>query len=400
MTHQRHETALVLSGGGAYGAFAVGVMKVLFAGRGPSTNYEPLVANIFTGTSVGAFNAAMIVGSQGGSLLENAMYLESVWLDRIAEQEGQCGNGIFRFVGDPLDYFDPACFRSPSWAVNNFLTDGYTVANYIAGRTANFLASRLPVRERFLGLFDIGSFVDSRPFQDLLASLINEHEILVSPQRLNIVATNWISGAAVHFCNTDFQQGLGIQAILASSAIPGIFPPVRIGNNIYVDGGTVENTPLNPAINLGATELHVIYLDPKPQYVPLLGSPNTADTLMRVYHLMLAIMLKEDIETARWINSGLQALASIPKSENATARELRDVVRVAGRFLEHETMYKPITIHRYFPEAAVGGQLGSLDFTSGAISKVIAEGERTALLHNCETNKCLFPVADRQVSYA
>ena len=54
--------AIVLSGGGAYGAFEIGVMKVLFSGRSPSTRYTPVQADILTGTSVGAFNAAMIVG--------------------------------------------------------------------------------------------------------------------------------------------------------------------------------------------------------------------------------------------------------------------------------------------------------------------------------------------------
>jgi len=60
--HPQHKSALVLSGGGAYGAFAVGIMKVLFAGRSPATEYQPLDANIFAGTSVGAFNAAVMVG--------------------------------------------------------------------------------------------------------------------------------------------------------------------------------------------------------------------------------------------------------------------------------------------------------------------------------------------------
>src|SRR5262245_13515724 len=97
-----NQTAVVLSGGGAYGAFAVGVMKVLFAGRSPATSYQPLVANIFTGTSVGAFNAAVITGSHGDSLLANAMLLENIWMERIVEQPGQCGNGVFRFIGDPF----------------------------------------------------------------------------------------------------------------------------------------------------------------------------------------------------------------------------------------------------------------------------------------------------------
>ena len=58
MTQSAQEAALVLSGGGAYGAFEVGIMKALFAGRSPATRYRPLEAKIFTGTSVGAFHVA------------------------------------------------------------------------------------------------------------------------------------------------------------------------------------------------------------------------------------------------------------------------------------------------------------------------------------------------------
>jgi len=395
------QTALVLSGGGAYGAFSVGVMKVLFAGRSPATSYQPLLANILTGASVGAFNAAIMAGSRTGSLLGNAMYLENVWLEHVAEQQGQCGNGVFRFVGDPLDYLDYNCLHSPDLVANNFVTDTFTIAGYFLARTANFLASRGPVRERLLGLFNIGSLIDSRPFRNLLQSVLHEQNIFESEQRIHIMATNWITGAAMHFSNADFQQGLGLEAVMASSAIPGLFPPVQIGRDIYVDGGVVENTPLKPALELGATELHVIYLDPKPQYIPLLGQPNTADTLMRVYHLMLASKLHEDIETARWINSGLEALGSVPKTGQAASNQLRDAIRIAGKVLERETPYKPVTIHRYFPSNVTGGQLGGLDFTADAISRLIEEGERVALVHDCSESDCLLAAsAGQQVNHA
>ena len=52
--------AVVLSGGGSHGAFAVGVMKALFTGASPAVDFEPLESDIFTGTSVGAFNASIM----------------------------------------------------------------------------------------------------------------------------------------------------------------------------------------------------------------------------------------------------------------------------------------------------------------------------------------------------
>ena len=53
--------AVVLSGGGADGAYEVGVMKALFNGKAPRLPGGPVEPDIFTGTSIGAFNAALLV---------------------------------------------------------------------------------------------------------------------------------------------------------------------------------------------------------------------------------------------------------------------------------------------------------------------------------------------------
>ena len=55
------KNAVILSGGGANGAYEVGVLKALFRGESASTNHRPLKPEIFAGTSIGAFNAALIV---------------------------------------------------------------------------------------------------------------------------------------------------------------------------------------------------------------------------------------------------------------------------------------------------------------------------------------------------
>src|SRR5258708_21527972 len=90
------ETALVLSGGGAYGAFAIGIMKALYAGASPATNYQPLKADIFTGTSVGAFNAAVMGHQKDESGLARVPSLEKGLLDLVAARPRKCENRIFR----------------------------------------------------------------------------------------------------------------------------------------------------------------------------------------------------------------------------------------------------------------------------------------------------------------
>jgi predicted acylesterase/phospholipase RssA len=390
MNQPAARTAMVLSGGGAYGAFGVGVLKTLFAGRSPATNYLPLTAEIFTGTSVGAFNASLMV-AQSCSCLDAALRVENIWLTQVAERAGECGNSIFRIRGNPADLVDTGCLRDPVTFAARFANDTVALSAYALARTANFLASSGdPLEDRVMALINIGSLVDSSPYEALLQTAINEEEIRQSSRILRVTATNWLAGKPRYFSNSDFQDGRGIRAVVASTAIPGVFPPVRIDREAYVDGGVVENTPLSSAIEAGGTNLHVIYLDPKPAVIRLRGEPNTIDTMLRVYYIMLATKISEDIESARWINAGLDAITTYQDNQTVSDTALRDFTRIAGNLLQTERrMYKRLVIHRYFPEAALGGSLGMLDFGIDAVARMITEGERAALLHNCAESKCV-----------
>jgi predicted acylesterase/phospholipase RssA len=390
MNQPAASTAVVLSGGGAYGAFGIGVMKTLFAGRSPATDYAPLVPNIYTGTSVGAFNAALMASQPCGNFLDSASWLEQIWLELVADRPGRCGNGIFRVRGNPADLVDLGCLRDPVGVAARFAGDTAALGFYLLARTANFLASSDPLEDRMVALVNLGSFVDSRPFQDLLHEVIKEKNIQQSPLTLRITTTDWVTGTIRYFSNSDFQDGLGILAIMASAAIPGIFPPVRIGRDVYVDGGVVENTPLNSAIEAGATNLHVIYLDPNPRFMRLRGEPNSLETLLRVYYVMLAANLTEDIKTAKRLNVGLDAITNFQQGQTISETAMQDLIRAAGEFIGRaKTNYKRLIIHRYFPEETLGSDLGMLDFSLDAIVRMIGEGERIALVHDCRHNGCV-----------
>lgn len=56
--------------------------------------------------------------------------------------------------------------------------------------------------------------------------------------------------------------GPAIEAILASAAIPAIFPPVAIGDDVFIDGGVVDNVPISRAIEQGATRIYVLLCGP------------------------------------------------------------------------------------------------------------------------------------------
>ncbi len=68
-----------------------------------------------------------------------------------------------------------------------------------------------------------------------------------------------------------FTYGSAVDAVLASTAIPAIFPPVDIGGDRYIDGAVVNNVPLRRAIDAGATRIVVLLCTP-PTYTP--GSPR------------------------------------------------------------------------------------------------------------------------------
>src|SRR5580693_1836035 len=90
--------AIVFSGGGAYGAYEVGVIKALAAGESSATGKKPLDADVFTGTSVGNFNAAVLTMLPGNPV-EAAKRLEQIWLYEIADRGGARGNGVYRIRG-------------------------------------------------------------------------------------------------------------------------------------------------------------------------------------------------------------------------------------------------------------------------------------------------------------
>ena len=203
MSRDPGETALVLSGGGAYGAFSVGVVKALLAGRSPSTDYQPLEPTILTGTSVGSFNAALLVGYQGPNL-DAAQNLENIWTEKVSSAPGRCGNGIYRIRGDVKDYTAFDCIRDPATAWSRFTHDSLSIGQYFAGRTANFFASSASIDNRAADFVNIENFVDVSPLHSLLREVLDPANVQRSPKRLKIVATNWFTGGAYEFTNADF----------------------------------------------------------------------------------------------------------------------------------------------------------------------------------------------------
>jgi len=106
---------------------------------------------------------------------------------------------------------------------------------------------------------------------------------------LHVVATEVADGVEVLLSSGD-----AVRAILASTAIPGVFPPVRIGDHDLMDGGVVDNNPIAHAVHLGAT---VVYVLPTGYSCTLPEVPRSAlGMVLHALNLMTVQRLLIDIE--------------------------------------------------------------------------------------------------------
>ena len=224
----------VLGGGGARGAAQVGVLQALF-----EANVEPPAAIV--GTSVGALNGASIAAYPS---LAGTMMLREVWMSRPA-----------------LSVFQAHPF-------------GLIVSGVRRDQLSAFPQQNVRrLVERAQALTGISTF---------------EH--LRVP--LAVVATDVNAGKPAVFRSGDLTP-----ALLASTAIPGVFPMVRINEREHLDGGVVENTPLNIAVDDGAKEILAISLMAGGEYEQ---SPNGfAELFARTLQLSLHHQMLSDYERLR-----------------------------------------------------------------------------------------------------
>lgn len=219
---------IVLAGGGARGAYEVGVLSFIFDEL-RSAQKSRVNVDIICGTSVGAINSAALAASMSDQQ-EGMRHLVRLWETLEIEQ------------------------------VLNF---GWRQAAGIAGWINKRMGAGL---------------VDVSPMAQLIKRQVPWPAISRAMRRghlraLSITCTEVSTGRAVLFMQTGPGTGLprhspprtllrssriGPEHILASASIPLLFAPVKIGNQLYVDGGLRHNTPVAPAIRLGATHVLVV----------------------------------------------------------------------------------------------------------------------------------------------
>jgi len=143
--------------------------------------------------------------------------------------------------------------------------------------------------------------VDASGLQRLLTRHFAQTLVEAATLPLHVVATDMRTGAEVVL-----SSGAIVPAVLASAAIPGVFPPVRIGDRLLIDGGVANNTPISTAIRLGATRVVVL---PAGFACAERRAPRSAiEHALNALSLLVARQLVQDLE--RW--AGQVPIAVVP----------------------------------------------------------------------------------------
>lgn len=206
-----YQIVLVLQGGGALGAYQIGVYQAL-----DEAGYRP---DWVAGTSIGAINAALIAGNEPSERLAK---LEAFWSSILwPEVLPAVPSGPMRQWANWVSAMRAAAFGQP---------------NFFRPRLANpwFGGGAL-------------SWYDVRPLREILDRMVDFTRINAGVTRLSVGAVNICTGEQTFFDSA--RESLRSDHILASAALPPAFPPVQIGDAWYWDGGVVSNTPLDVVID-------------------------------------------------------------------------------------------------------------------------------------------------------
>jgi NTE family protein len=316
--------ALVLSGGGARGAYEAGVMRYIredLAGDlGGQVQFD-----IICGTSVGGIHACFFAATAD-----------------IADKQG-------RILVDRWESF--VLEEMVSFGVKEFMRAPATLLG--SGHI-----------EEVEGQRRLGGIVQTQQLEKVVRRLIPWQRIGPNIREghlesLSVTATDIGSGKSVVFVQSEKGQApkwsndpfvraqsvtMGPEHALASAALPILFPAVSVGERFFCDGGLRQNTPLSPALRLGADKVLVIGLRHKPagdgdipeESMPF---PGAAFLVGKVLDAFLLDHIDYDLDRLRRFNALIEAVRATGSPEHAArfdevVTKMRGApYRVVGEFM-------------------------------------------------------------------
>jgi NTE family protein len=333
-----YRTAIVFQGGGALGAYECGVIKALYENR---RNFTPAAV---TGVSIGAINAAVLVGTTDRPVEA----LENLWRKRFTQSL-------------------PPLLRTLS---GSFLTHAIEQSLSTFGN-----AGMYNVRPDFLLAPPLStSIYDLEPLRRTLRELVDSDK-LNRPQetRLMFGAVDVRTGEPKYFDNQ--RDRLGIEHVIASGSVPPAFPITQIDGASYWDGGLFQNTPLSSAINCleqipGDIRRELIVVELFPQSAPLPGDRSEVET--RLGQLIFASKLNIDRKLFATINKTIEF---IEKIKAFIPPEFQDEPAYRDIFQRHTKIDALTVVKAEFPE----DRANASDFSQDTIDFRITAGYKDAV---------------------
>jgi NTE family protein len=297
------KTALVMPGGGARGAFQVGVLRAL-AELLPKGSQNPFA--VISGTSAGAVNS-VVLASKARRFRVAVAELDRVW------SNFRCHH-VYR-------------------------TDHLTMLK----SSLHWLSAIV------LGGFMVGmprSLLDNSPLRAVLSRNVRFPRIQDAIDQgcleaIAVTAAGYGSARSTSFFQAAREHGswsrtrriglkgeLHLDHLMASIAVPMIFPPVRIGGEYFGDGAMRQATPLSPAIHLGADRILVIGIrDETADVAPDIDHPQAFPSFAQIAGYMLDTLfmdgLYSDLERMTRINQLIDSVA--PEHRTGSVSRMRAI---------------------------------------------------------------------------
>ena len=294
--------ALTLGGGGARAAFQVGVLRAM------TRNHPELRISIMTGVSAGAINIAHLANSEG-TFEESVDGLSNLWRNLRL-------NNVFRTAGPGLIW-----------------------------RAAK-VGMRLSVGQPWITK-PVHGMVDTQPLREYLTSSQGTSDGSLPGIDRNLSSGKLKGVALSTYCyatsetvifyrgqeikawerphRRSVESALTIDHVMASSALPLLFTPIRIGDRWYGDGGVRLNAPLSPGIQMGADRMIVIsnhYTGPSQDPVIMTEAPSPASILSAIYNSVFLDQLDQDALHMKRINE----LITGPTTPSSGLRKIKLLV--------------------------------------------------------------------------
>jgi NTE family protein len=296
---RKEHIAIVLAGGGARGAYEAGALSVLL----PELDARGMRPDIVLGTSVGALNAAFVAANAARPIDEVIDEAERIWSQISYGQvlEPLVPGGLLRlaqYVGE--------AFGVPAARVWSILDPS-------------------PLRAT------LGEIVDFGQISDNVGSGVLHAAGVVATAAATSRTVVFHHGGQPPHVHDDYRAidyvptPIHEQHVRASAAIPTVFPAVQVETPAqaagwYFDGGTRLNTPIKPALWLGATRVVVVALNSLAPGNSGTDRPDALEGAGQIAQAVLGDPLIHDVQTLRSVNR------LVPSQGRAGKRPVKHIV--------------------------------------------------------------------------